>query len=83
MSHVNVPRLWYTREMAKSGGPLPGRLRVIQARRDRGQVTGYWVAIPRELAEDLGWKPGDVVEFRRVGRHVELHKRGEDGGRDP
>lgn len=55
-------------------GPLPGRLRVIQARRERGEVVGYTLTLPKELCEDLGWSPGEVVAVRRVGRHVELHK---------
>ncbi len=63
----------------KRGAKLPGRLRIVQAN-PRG---GYWITFPKELAEDMAWLPGTILEFRRVGRHVELHKRGEDGGRDP
>jgi len=47
---------------------------VIQARRERGEVVGYTLTLPKELCEDLGWSPGEVVAVRRVGRHVELHK---------
>lgn len=54
-------------------GPLPGRLRVIQARRERGVVVGYTLTLPKELCEDLGWNPGDVMEVKRKGAHVELH----------
>lgn len=66
--------------MAKRGGQLPGRLRVVQARRDKGEVTGYWIAVPKELGDDLGYVPGVVVEFVRKGGEIELVRRGEEGG---
>lgn len=66
LCYVTIMERW------KRGAKFPGRLRIVQANA-RG---GYWVTLPKELAEDMGWLPGTVLEFRRVGRHVELHRRG-------
>lgn len=61
----------------KRHAKLPGRARVLQVK----TAGGYFVTIPKELADDLRWCPGDVLEFVRRGRHVELHKR--EGGPSP
>jgi bifunctional DNA-binding transcriptional regulator/antitoxin component of YhaV-PrlF toxin-antitoxin module len=53
--------------MAKAHGRLPGRARRVQARKG-----GYWIALPKELCEDLGWLPPTVLVFKRVGERVEL-----------
>ncbi|HAZ29947.1 TPA: hypothetical protein DCY65_00010 [Candidatus Acetothermia bacterium] len=64
----------------KRGTKLPGRLRIVQTN-TRG---GFWVTVPKELAEDMRRSPGTILEFRRVGRHLEIHRREElpKGGRN-
>ena len=51
---------------------------LVQARKERGAAVGYILTLPKELADDLGWQAGDVVEFVRKGVRVELRRRGEE-----
>jgi len=63
-------------------------LQAITGKDRRGQPRrGVWLTLPIGTMRDLGWSPGDVVEVRRVGRHMELHylpgdRQGEGGRRE-
>lgn len=58
--------------------------RVLQAvgGKDRnGQARrGVWLTLPLGLCQAMDWRPGDIVEVKRAGRHLELHRREVDGG---
>lgn len=67
----------------KRHAKLPTEYRVLQAVQGKDRQgrprRGFWLTLPVGECLSLGWEPGDVVKVRRVGRHLELHKRGEDG----
>ncbi len=63
----------------KPHGRLPTGYVVLQAVRGKNRQgqprRGVWLTLPIGTVLDIGWAPGDVVEVRRKGRHLELHRR--------
>jgi len=46
-----------------------------------GPRKGWNLTLPRTTLRDLKWRPGDAIEIRRVGSHLELRRvKGEGHG---